>query len=171
MATPGSSFTPTPLGHEDNLEVRHHPRANALQWRPDSVCVFEGHLLVRARNWYEIFGSALVQNAATNLAQLKAALTKTFPVVRNRKDLESQFYSSQQNRDQEPTDFIYDLLKIHKKLGLGMSEKALVDHIFVHLEPQVIYRGQEPENNSAVVRGISEIRRKTFVQANAGVEE
>ncbi|GFV87765.1 hypothetical protein TNCV_780471 [Trichonephila clavipes] len=26
---PGSSFTPTPLGHEDNLEVRHHPRANA----------------------------------------------------------------------------------------------------------------------------------------------
>ncbi|GFS57076.1 hypothetical protein TNCV_4238581 [Trichonephila clavipes] len=31
MATPGSSFTPTPLGHEDNLEVRHHPRANTLQ--------------------------------------------------------------------------------------------------------------------------------------------
>ncbi|GFV22597.1 transposon Tf2-11 polyprotein [Trichonephila clavipes] len=34
IATPGSSFTPTPLGHEDNLEVRHHPRANALQWHP-----------------------------------------------------------------------------------------------------------------------------------------
>ncbi|GFS57324.1 hypothetical protein TNCV_491981 [Trichonephila clavipes] len=31
MATPGSSFTPTPLDHEDNLEVRHHPQANALQ--------------------------------------------------------------------------------------------------------------------------------------------
>ncbi|GFX84654.1 hypothetical protein TNCV_724611 [Trichonephila clavipes] len=31
MATPGSSFTPTYLGHEDNLEIRHHPRANALQ--------------------------------------------------------------------------------------------------------------------------------------------
>ncbi|GFV03333.1 hypothetical protein TNCV_4019301 [Trichonephila clavipes] len=31
MATPGSSFTPTPLGHEDNLEVRHHPLANTLQ--------------------------------------------------------------------------------------------------------------------------------------------
>ncbi|GFX70719.1 hypothetical protein TNCV_1032471 [Trichonephila clavipes] len=31
MATPGSSFTPTPQGHEDNLEVRHHPRANTLQ--------------------------------------------------------------------------------------------------------------------------------------------
>ncbi|GFU90928.1 hypothetical protein TNCV_4922611 [Trichonephila clavipes] len=23
---PGSSFTPTPLGHEDNLENRHHSR-------------------------------------------------------------------------------------------------------------------------------------------------
>ncbi|GFX90337.1 hypothetical protein TNCV_3849121 [Trichonephila clavipes] len=31
MASPGSSFTPTPLRHEDNLEVRQHPRANALQ--------------------------------------------------------------------------------------------------------------------------------------------
>ncbi|GFX07340.1 hypothetical protein TNCV_503981 [Trichonephila clavipes] len=27
---PGSSFTPTPIGHEDNLEVRDKPRANAL---------------------------------------------------------------------------------------------------------------------------------------------
>ncbi|GFX43804.1 transposable element Tcb2 transposase [Trichonephila clavipes] len=31
MATPGSSFTPTPLGHEGNVRVGHHPRANALQ--------------------------------------------------------------------------------------------------------------------------------------------
>ncbi|GFV97915.1 hypothetical protein TNCV_5069551 [Trichonephila clavipes] len=29
MATPGSSFTPTPLGDEDNLGVRY--RANTLQ--------------------------------------------------------------------------------------------------------------------------------------------
>ncbi|GFX85896.1 hypothetical protein TNCV_2472981 [Trichonephila clavipes] len=29
-----SLFTPTPLGHEVNLEVRHHPRTNALQLRP-----------------------------------------------------------------------------------------------------------------------------------------
>ncbi|GFU86197.1 uncharacterized protein TNCV_368551 [Trichonephila clavipes] len=34
MSTPISSFTPTRLGHEDNLEVRHHPRAGALQWHP-----------------------------------------------------------------------------------------------------------------------------------------
>ncbi|GFV91036.1 hypothetical protein TNCV_1249181 [Trichonephila clavipes] len=31
MAMPGSSFTPTPLDHEDILEVKHPPRVNALQ--------------------------------------------------------------------------------------------------------------------------------------------
>ncbi|GFV06639.1 uncharacterized protein TNCV_2949611 [Trichonephila clavipes] len=40
-------------------------------------------------------------------------------------------------RDQEPADFIYNLLKLHKQLELGMSEENLVDHIFVRLEPQV----------------------------------
>ncbi|GFS98947.1 uncharacterized protein TNCV_3896371 [Trichonephila clavipes] len=107
MATPGSSFTPTPLGHEDNLGVRHHPRVNTSQWRPsqfnfphpevgglqevyfsgsenvedfiegidnqiklleipsDLSCAYlKGHLLGRARNWYDIFGPALVQNTA-----------------------------------------------------------------------------------------------------------
>ncbi|GFY46063.1 uncharacterized protein TNIN_18101 [Trichonephila inaurata madagascariensis] len=186
MARPGSSFTPTHLGHEDNLEVRHRLRANTLQWRSyrfnfphhevggaavleglqevyfsgsenvedfiegldnqiklleipsDLACAYlKGHLLGRARDWYKIFGSALVQNTDTDFAQLKAALTKNFPVVRNRKDLESQFYASQQNRDQDPTDFIYDQLKVHKKLGLSMPKEALVDHIFVRLEPQV----------------------------------
>ncbi|GFS89677.1 hypothetical protein TNCV_3787191 [Trichonephila clavipes] len=38
MATPGSSFTPTPLGHEDNLEVRQHPRPNALHSFVSSEC-------------------------------------------------------------------------------------------------------------------------------------
>ncbi|GFV26665.1 hypothetical protein TNCV_4059851 [Trichonephila clavipes] len=31
MVTPGSSFTPTPISHEDNLEVGHPPRADALR--------------------------------------------------------------------------------------------------------------------------------------------
>ncbi|GFX27824.1 uncharacterized protein TNCV_2614841 [Trichonephila clavipes] len=42
-----------------------------------------------------------------------------------------------ERRDQEPTDFVYDVLKLHKQLKLGMSEEALVDHIFVSTEPQV----------------------------------
>ncbi|GFX77737.1 uncharacterized protein TNCV_1106541 [Trichonephila clavipes] len=65
------------------------------------------------------------------------ALSKAFPAIHNKMDLEIRFYLSQQRRNQEPTDFIYDLLKLHKQLGLDMSEEALVDHIFVRLEPQV----------------------------------
>ncbi|GFU60789.1 uncharacterized protein TNCV_3983591 [Trichonephila clavipes] len=40
-------------------------------------------------------------------------------------------------RGQEPTDFIYNLLKLHKQQELGMSVEASVDYIFVRLEPQV----------------------------------
>ncbi|PRD30282.1 UNVERIFIED_CONTAM: hypothetical protein NCL1_26901 [Trichonephila clavipes] len=65
------------------------------------------------------------------------ALSKAFPAIPNEKDLEIKFYSSQQRRDQEPTDFIYDLLKLLKQHRLGMSKEAVVDHIFVRLEPQV----------------------------------
>ncbi|GFY29021.1 uncharacterized protein TNCV_4721491 [Trichonephila clavipes] len=136
MATTGSSFTPTPIGREESVGVGHHLRPNALQWRtarfnfsnPEAggaagdLAYLKGHLLGRARDGFGIFGSALVQDTATDFEQLKAALTKNFPVVRKRKDLEIQFYSSQQNRDQEPTHFIYDLLNVH---------------IFVRLEPQV----------------------------------
>ncbi|PRD24055.1 UNVERIFIED_CONTAM: hypothetical protein NCL1_44785 [Trichonephila clavipes] len=78
-----------------------------------------------------------MQNTATEFAQLKEALSKSFPAIRNKKELEIKFYASQQRRNQESTDFAYDLLKLHKKLGLGMSDEALVDHIFVRLEPQV----------------------------------
>ncbi|GFV61149.1 uncharacterized protein TNCV_2100241 [Trichonephila clavipes] len=147
-----SSFLPTDQGREDNVKVGY-PRQGALQWRStrfnfpnsgvrgaesDLACEYvKGHLLGRARDWYEIFRSKLVQNIATDFAQLKVALTKNFPVVRNRKDLDIQFYSSQQSRGQEPTDFICDLLKVHKKPGFSKSEDALVDHILVRLKPLV----------------------------------
>ncbi|GFU97084.1 uncharacterized protein TNCV_3347301 [Trichonephila clavipes] len=68
---------------------------------------------------------------------LKAALSKAFPAIQNRKDLETRFYASQPRQHQDPTDFVYDLIKLQKKVELEMSEKALVDHIFVRLEPQV----------------------------------
>ncbi|GFU87059.1 uncharacterized protein TNCV_1586471 [Trichonephila clavipes] len=72
-----------------------------------------------------------------DFAQLKATLSKIFPAIQNKKKLETRFYASQQKQNHKPTDFVYDLLKLNKKLELGMSEKALVDHIFVSLEPQV----------------------------------
>ncbi|GFT31050.1 uncharacterized protein TNCV_1684061 [Trichonephila clavipes] len=102
-----------------------------------SYAYLKGHLLGRVLDCYQIFGSVLVQNTATDFAQLKAALSKAFPAIENRKDLETRFYASQQRQNQEPTDFVYNLLKTQKKLELVMSAKALVDHIFVRLEPQV----------------------------------
>ncbi|GFX69469.1 uncharacterized protein TNCV_380381 [Trichonephila clavipes] len=60
-----------------------------LEITRDLPCAYlKGHLLGRARDWFEIFRSALVQNTAVDFEQLKAALTKNFPVVRNKKDLE-----------------------------------------------------------------------------------
>ncbi|GFU91110.1 uncharacterized protein TNCV_4924411 [Trichonephila clavipes] len=109
-----------------------------LEIPSDLSCAYlKGHLLGRALDWYQIFGSTLVQNTATDFAQLKAALSKAFTVIQNRKDLETRFYLSQQRQNQEPTDFVYDLLKLNKKLEPGMSEKDLVDHIFIRLVPQV----------------------------------
>ncbi|GFX65288.1 uncharacterized protein TNCV_4821781 [Trichonephila clavipes] len=122
MFDPSSFANPTPLAHADASR---------------DVLPRGGHLLGRALDWYQIFVSTLVQNTATDFAQLKAALSKAFPTIQNKKELETRFYASQQRQNQEPTDFVYDLLKLNKKLELGMSEKALVDHIFVRLEPQV----------------------------------
>ncbi|GFT51780.1 uncharacterized protein TNCV_4440761 [Trichonephila clavipes] len=111
---------------------------NLLETPRDSSCAYlKGHLMGRALDWYQIFGSTFLQNTATELAQLKAALSKPFPAIQNKKELETRFYASQQRQNQEPTDFVYDLLKLRKKLELGMSEKALVDHYSVRLEPQV----------------------------------
>ncbi|GFW11195.1 hypothetical protein TNCV_5132061 [Trichonephila clavipes] len=62
-------------------------------------------------------GHALVQWTGSDFAQLREALTENFPAVRNKKELEV-FYALHQNRGKEPSDFIYDLLLIHKKLCL-----------------------------------------------------
>ncbi|GFW51253.1 uncharacterized protein TNCV_3595351 [Trichonephila clavipes] len=52
-----------------------------------SYAYLKVHLLGRAKDWYEIFGSALVLNTATDFAQQKAALSKAFPAIQNSKDL------------------------------------------------------------------------------------
>ncbi|GFV86986.1 uncharacterized protein TNCV_2199371 [Trichonephila clavipes] len=114
-----------------------HNQIKLLEIPSDLSCAYlKGHLLGRTLDWCQIFGSALVQNAAMDFAQLKAALSRAFHAIQNKK-FETRFYGSRQRQNQEPTDFVYDLLKLNKKLELGMSEKALVDYIFVRLEPQV----------------------------------
>ncbi|GFV98989.1 uncharacterized protein TNCV_3390521 [Trichonephila clavipes] len=135
-----------------------------------SWAFLKGHLLGRAQDWYQIFESALVQNTATDFAQLKAALSKAFPAIQNRKDLETRFYASQLRQNQEPTDFVYDLLKLNKKLDLGMSEKALVDHIFVRLEPQVqdYVELRNPENTVQLLEVLARFEERYSCKAIRG---
>ncbi|GFW73891.1 uncharacterized protein TNCV_48801 [Trichonephila clavipes] len=90
------------------------------------------------------------------------ALSKEFPAIRNKKDLEIRFYSSQQRRDQEPTYFIYDLLKLQKQLRLGMSKEVLVNHIFVRLEPQVqdYVEVRNPQNTVQLLEVLSKFEER-----------
>ncbi|GFX05886.1 uncharacterized protein TNCV_1785191 [Trichonephila clavipes] len=121
-------------------------------------------------DWYQLFGSALVQNTATDFVQLKAASSKAFPTIQNRKDLETRFYASLQRQNQEPTDFVYDLLKLQKKLELGMSEKALVDHIFVRLEPQVqdYVEGRNPQTAIQLLEVLAKFEERYSCKATRG---
>ncbi|GFW57848.1 uncharacterized protein TNCV_2927671 [Trichonephila clavipes] len=103
------------------------------------ACAYlKGHLKGRALDWFEVFGYRVIEDKATDYAHLKQALSEQFPVVRNRSELETRFYSSSQRRDQQPSDFIYELLKIHKVLKLEMSEEKLIDHVVSRLEPQIL---------------------------------
>ncbi|GFW75758.1 uncharacterized protein TNCV_4429411 [Trichonephila clavipes] len=95
------------------------------------ACAYlKGHLEGRALDWFEVLGYRDIEDKATGYAHLKKALSEQFPVVRNRSELETRFYSSSQRRDQQPSDFIYELLKIHKVLKLEMSEENSNDSLF-----------------------------------------
>ncbi|GFW70165.1 uncharacterized protein TNCV_4467241 [Trichonephila clavipes] len=76
-----------------------------------------------------VLGYRVVEDKATDYAHLKQALSEQFPVVRNRSELETRLYSSSQKNNQKPSDFVYDLLKIHKILKLEMMKEKLIDHI------------------------------------------
>ncbi|GFY18891.1 uncharacterized protein TNCV_3875791 [Trichonephila clavipes] len=103
------------------------------------ACTYlKGHLKGRALDWFEVLGYRVIEDKTTDYAHLKQALSEQFPVVRNRSELETRFYSSSQRRDQQPSDFIYELLKIHKILKLEMSEEKLIDHVVSRLEPQIL---------------------------------
>ncbi|GFS91701.1 retrovirus-related Pol polyprotein from transposon 297 [Trichonephila clavipes] len=67
-----------------------------------------------------------------------AVLDGDFEWCRNRSELETRFYSSSQKHNQNPSDFVYELLKIHKILKIEMTEEKLIDHIISRLEPQIL---------------------------------
>ncbi|GFX73639.1 uncharacterized protein TNCV_1264081 [Trichonephila clavipes] len=103
------------------------------------ACAYlKGHLNGRALDWFEVLGYRVVEDKATDYAHLKQALTEQFPVVRNRSELETRFYASSQKHNQKPSNFVYDLLKIHKQLKLEMTEEKLLDHFISRLEPQIL---------------------------------
>ncbi|GFT72416.1 uncharacterized protein TNCV_3609551 [Trichonephila clavipes] len=103
------------------------------------ACAYlKGHLTGRALDWFEVLGYRVVEDKATDYAHLKQALTKQFPVVKNRSELKTRFFASSQKHNQKPSDFVYDLLKIHKILKLEMTEEKLIDHVISRLEPQIL---------------------------------
>ncbi|GFS82301.1 retrovirus-related Pol polyprotein from transposon 297 [Trichonephila clavipes] len=103
------------------------------------TCAYlKGQLTGRALDWFEVLGFRVVEDKVTDYAHLKQALTDQFPVVRNRSELETCFYASSQKHNQKPSDFVYDLLKIHKILKLEMTEEKLLDHVISRLTPQIL---------------------------------
>ncbi|GFT43961.1 uncharacterized protein TNCV_1822111 [Trichonephila clavipes] len=142
----GSSFRIIPEQYfsgveniDDFLENIDHNLAYHEILLAQLACAYlKGHLKGRALDWLEVLGYRVIEDKTTDYAHLKQALSEQFPVVRNRSELETRFYSSSQKRDQQPSDFIYELLKIHKVLKLEMSEEKLIDHVVSRLEPQIL---------------------------------
>ncbi|GFW91186.1 uncharacterized protein TNCV_3301621 [Trichonephila clavipes] len=87
---------------------------------------------------FRVLDYRVVEDKATDYVHLKQALSEQFPVVRNRSELETRFYSSSEKHNQKSSDFLHDLLKIHKILKLEMTEEKLIDHIISRLEPQIL---------------------------------
>ncbi|GFT20807.1 retrovirus-related Pol polyprotein from transposon 297 [Trichonephila clavipes] len=131
MFAPSSFADPTILAHFD-VSRDVPPRGGTSQWRPTRSSPGESPRLVPN---IRIRVSTKYRHGLRTAES--SILSKAFPPIQNRKYLEARFYVSQKRKNEEPTDFVYDLLKLQKKLELGMSEKALVDHIFVRLEAQV----------------------------------
>ncbi|GFX57072.1 uncharacterized protein TNCV_2963521 [Trichonephila clavipes] len=118
----------------------------------------------RALDWFEVLGYRVVEDKATDYAHLKQALSEQFPVVKNRSELETRFYSSSQKHSQKPSDFVYDLLKIHKILKLEMTEEKLIDHIISRLEPQILdyVEVRHPQTTSNLLQIIDKNRQENW---------
>ncbi|GFX45007.1 uncharacterized protein TNCV_3430561 [Trichonephila clavipes] len=130
------------LGVQGVTQGGHHSGAQRVnpEFRIPTqlACAYlKGHLTGRALDWFEVLGYRVVEDKATDYAHLNQPLSEQFPVVRNRSELEARFYSSSQKHNQKPSDFVYDLLKIHKILKLEITEEKLIDHI-IRLEPQIL---------------------------------
>ncbi|GFU84129.1 uncharacterized protein TNCV_4504291 [Trichonephila clavipes] len=121
------------------------------------ACAYlKGHLKGRALDWFEVLGYRVIEDKTTDYAHLKQALSEQFPgtplltTTPHQREGQKQvgtrnailFLIAKQagssQRWGQPSDFIYELLKIHKVLNLEMSEEKLIDHVVSRLEPQIL---------------------------------
>ncbi|GFS95520.1 uncharacterized protein TNCV_814701 [Trichonephila clavipes] len=119
------------------------------------ACTYlKSHLTRRALDWFDVLGYRVVEDKATDYAHLKQAVTEQFPLVRNRSELETCFYASYQNHSQKLSDFVYELLKVHKQLQLGIREEKLLDHVISRLEPQLLdyVEVRHPQTTSSLLQ-------------------
>ncbi|GFT15544.1 uncharacterized protein TNCV_3265411 [Trichonephila clavipes] len=119
------------------------------------ACAYlKGHLKEWTLDWFEVLGYRVIEDKVTDYAHLKKALSEQFPVFRNMSELETRFYSSSQRRDQQPSNFIYELLKIPKVLKLEMSEEKLIDNVVSRLEPQILdyVEVRHPQNTANLLQ-------------------
>ncbi|GFT03545.1 uncharacterized protein NPIL_203501 [Nephila pilipes] len=97
----GSSFGVLPeifFSGKENVSEFLDSIENELQYfeiPANLACAYlKGYLIEKARDWFEVIGSSYVTGTETDFAQLKQALTNSFPVVINRSEFEAEFYSS-----------------------------------------------------------------------------
>ncbi|GFW96341.1 uncharacterized protein TNCV_1823741 [Trichonephila clavipes] len=133
----------------------------------------QSHLKGRALDWFEVLSYRVIEDKATDYAHLKQALSEQFPVVRNRSELETRFYSSSQRRDQQPSDFIYELLKIRKVLKLEMSEEKLINHVVSRLEPQILdyVEVRHPQNTANLLQIVDKYEERFIYRQIRGSSE
>ncbi|GFT69006.1 uncharacterized protein TNCV_3033261 [Trichonephila clavipes] len=119
------------------------------------ACAYlKGHLTGKALDWFDVLGYKVVNENATDFTHLKQALTEQFPVVRNGSKLVTRFYASYQNHNQRPSEFVYELLKIHKQLKLDMAEEKLLDYIISRLKPKLsdYVEVRHPQSTSSLLQ-------------------
>ncbi|GFX08347.1 uncharacterized protein TNCV_3268361 [Trichonephila clavipes] len=112
----------------------------------------------RALDWFEVLGYRVVEDKATDYAPLKQASSEQFPVDRNRSELETRFYSSSQKHNQKPSNFVYDLLKIHKILKVEMTEEKWIYHMVERSEVRV--ENSEIDNQTRTIVSLTGIDKK-----------
>ncbi|GFV32438.1 RNA-directed DNA polymerase from mobile element jockey [Trichonephila clavipes] len=163
-------------GSENVEEFLEGVENNVKFWEMPSnlACAYlKGHLLGRAKDWYEIFESKLVQDTVTDFAQLKKALTKKFPVVQNRKDLELKFYSVRQKLvlPRPNIDEIAAVGGVSRFLVLPLTNKDVSSKSPFAIQKALVGIGGEPKSVKRLRSGdlpietLSAIQTMSFLQA------